>query len=82
MESDRPASSSANPFVPLYLLGAKPLPKYQPEYYSPGSEDEAVLYLTEKLTVWKTIPDSIGFLARNLARGFVAATQGDEPRNR
>ncbi len=32
----------ANPFVPLYLLGARPLPKDLPAYLGIGDEDEAV----------------------------------------
>jgi len=54
------AAKKANKHVPAYLLGRKPLPGDQPAYYSPGDEDDAILYVAGQLGAWKS---SAGALA-------------------
>jgi len=47
---------TANPHVPLYLLGAKPFPAQPPDYYGIGDENEAVVYLAEATEGWLETP--------------------------
>jgi len=54
------AAKKANKLVPDYLLGRKQLPAEQPAFYSPGSDDDAVLYVAAQLGAWKS---SAGALA-------------------
>ncbi len=42
-----------NPYVLPYLVGEKRLPYQLPDYYSPGGEDEAVLYAKEARATWE-----------------------------
>ena len=41
-----------NRYVELYLTGQKNMPKYLPNMYSPGSEDEAILCLDNMVLAW------------------------------
>lgn len=52
-----------NPFVPIYLLGAKKLPKCLPEFYGLGDEDEAVIYVLEAASGWMKTPGAMEWLA-------------------
>jgi len=42
----------ANPFVELYLIGRKALPKRPPEMYGMGTQEEAVLCLNNMAAAW------------------------------
>ena len=42
------AAKKANKHVPAYLLGRKPLPPEQPPFYSPGDEDDAIIYVGQQ----------------------------------
>lgn len=70
-----------NPFVPLYLLGVRNPPEYLPERYSPGGDDEAVLYLEEALPCWSLTPGALGWLIQSLAAEFtdVMTEQASSP---
>ncbi|HWE64162.1 MAG TPA: hypothetical protein VHB98_20825, partial [Chloroflexota bacterium] len=74
----------ANPHVPHYLLGAKPLPKHVPGYYGMGDEHEAVVYLVEAAEVWLETPGAPEWLADVLARARPAsvAPKTRRPRRR
>lgn len=48
------SAKKANKHVPAYLVGRKPLPAEPPVYYSPGDEDDAVLYVGNNLGAWKS----------------------------
>lgn len=56
-----------NPFVPPYLLGKKKLPRYLPEYYSWGDENEAIGYAVEAIRAWKKTKGALEWLATHLA---------------
>ena len=56
------AALDYNPFVPLYLLGRKRLPKQLSPYISPGSEDEAIDYVMSALPIWYNTPGSLDWL--------------------
>jgi tetratricopeptide (TPR) repeat protein len=56
------AAKKANKHVPAYLLGRKPLPSEQPTFYSPGDEDDAVLYVGSHLAAWKSAPGAIAWV--------------------
>jgi hypothetical protein len=53
-----------NPFVPLYLLGIKQLPKRLPETVGLGDELEAVDYVAGSMQVWHETPGVLEWLAR------------------
>ncbi len=55
-------AKKSNTHVPAYLLGQKLLPLHQPESYSLGSEDEAILYAATSLSGWKETPGAIAWL--------------------
>ncbi|MDP8924453.1 MAG: tetratricopeptide repeat protein, partial [Chloroflexota bacterium] len=59
---------TANPFVPMYLLGLKPLPRRLPEYVGIGDENEAVAYLAEAAQNWLDTPGALEWLADVLVR--------------
>jgi tetratricopeptide (TPR) repeat protein len=58
----------ANPFVPLYLLGARQLPKQLPAYVGIGDEDEAVSYVAQAGMAWLNTPGATEWLADVLSR--------------
>lgn len=60
----------ANPFVPLYFLGAKKMPRRLPEYVGIGDEDEAVAYVAEAAEVWLDTPGAPEWFAELLVRLF------------
>jgi tetratricopeptide (TPR) repeat protein len=53
---------TANRHVELYLTARKPLPGESPEMYSPGSEEEAVLVLSNLSGAWAAHKDAIFWL--------------------
>ncbi len=53
----------ANPYVPAYLLGRRKMPRTIPDSYSPGKEDEAVIYVVENAAAWHASPGAIEWLA-------------------
>lgn len=60
------AAKKANKHVPLYLLGEKQGPPFQPDYYSPGDENEAVNYIGGFLAAWKFTPGALAWLRANI----------------
>jgi len=56
------AALKKNKHIPAYLLGRKKMPKFLPEYYSPGDESEAVFYAKENLEAWKITPGALEWL--------------------
>lgn len=56
-----------NAFVPLYLLGRKPLPDYLPDRVGIGTEDEAASYAAEALHAWRASDGALTWLAQQLA---------------
>ena len=54
---------AANPHVTLYLTGRRKLPKTLPAYYSPGDQDEAVIYLADGgLDARATVPGALAWI--------------------
>jgi tetratricopeptide (TPR) repeat protein len=51
-----------NEYVPPYLLGEKWIPYQLPAYYSPGSEEEAVLYAKEARAAWVNTSEALVWL--------------------
>ncbi len=51
-----------NKYIPAYLLGRKKMPRFLPEYYSPGDESEAMFYTKENLEAWKITPGALDWL--------------------
>ncbi|MFI5460491.1 MAG: DUF6930 domain-containing protein [Isosphaerales bacterium] len=55
-------AKAANEHVPAYLLSQKPLPREQPDYYSPGDRNEAVFYVASALSGWRETPGATAWL--------------------
>jgi tetratricopeptide (TPR) repeat protein len=72
----------ANPFVPLYLLGARPLPEQLPAYVGIGDEDEAVAYVAHGGMAWLNTPGATDWLADVLTRERTARNVTRLPRTR
>ena len=54
---------SANPHVPAYLLGRRPLPDQPPEYIGFGDEAEAEAYISENRQAWQRTSGALEWLA-------------------
>ena len=66
-----------NPYVPLYLLGHKSLPRTLPDLMSLGDESEAVSYVATALTAWLRTPSALEWLRKRRPR----ASPGSCPRH-
>ncbi len=53
------AARKTNKHVVDYLIGRKTLPSEPPRFYSPGDEDDAILYVANHLGAWKSTPGSL-----------------------
>lgn len=69
-EGASPAAATAvaqalavNPYVPLFLLGAKPLPRRLPDYIGMGDENEAVEYVAAAAENWLETPGAMEWFA-------------------
>jgi tetratricopeptide (TPR) repeat protein len=56
------AALKKNKHIPPYLLGRKKMPRFPPEYYSPGEESEAIAYTKENLEAWKITIGALDWL--------------------
>jgi tetratricopeptide (TPR) repeat protein len=63
-----------NPFVILYLLGIKKLPKRIPDTIGIGDNDEAAEYAAGSLHVWYQVPGALEWLAR-VSKVFLKAPE-------
>ncbi|MBN1902735.1 tetratricopeptide repeat protein [Candidatus Sumerlaeota bacterium] len=55
-----------NPFVQDYLLKKKKMPSHLPEYYSPGSKEEALVFMNCQAMAWGKNPDALRWLKASL----------------
>lgn len=55
-----------NVHVPDYLTGRKPTPMNMPDYISLGGEDEAIAYVAEHRTVWRSTPGALAWMRKVL----------------
>ncbi|MCR4415673.1 MAG: hypothetical protein NUV77_24945 [Thermoguttaceae bacterium] len=60
----------SNRHVPEYLVGNRMLPGDMPEYVTPGSEEEAVLYVAGALSGWRNTPGAISWVRQTLGLGL------------
>ena len=67
---------AANRHVELYLTARKPLPEDPPEMYSPGSEEEAVLVLSNLSGAWAAHKEATYWLFDELQLNGSEPTQG------
>ncbi|MBI1785772.1 tetratricopeptide repeat protein [Candidatus Sumerlaeota bacterium] len=58
----RKAAEKQNPYVRDYLIGKKPLPKKQPEYYGFGDRNEAHVYHIDQGAAWNAHPAALEWL--------------------
>lgn len=61
-----------NAMVALYMLGIRELPDSPPEYYSPGDENEAALYVGYSAPFWVETPGALDWFADHLQRTLKA----------
>lgn len=59
-------AAKANPHVPEYLVGNRPVPRDLPEYVGYGDEDEAVSYIAGNMSAWRNTPGAITWLRKVL----------------
>lgn len=62
------AARRANKHVVAFLTGKKDMPPEPPPYYSPGDEDDAVLYVANHLGAWKATPGALTWIKGATAR--------------
>ncbi len=55
-----------NPFVPLYLLGQRNLPRVPPEFMQLGGDSEAATYVAETVPGWVRTPGALDWLRENM----------------
>ncbi len=55
-------AQKGNEYVPRCLLGDVHIPRELPGHFSPGGEDEAMLYASEFLPSWRATPGAIAWL--------------------
>ena len=53
-----------NPHVPALLIGAVAIPSHIPDYYSPKSREEAVLYIMDNRENWASTEGALPWLAQ------------------
>lgn len=51
-----------NRYVPAYLTGKKPLPRFLPDHHGFGDEAEAICYAAEGLAAWHATRDAVTWL--------------------
>jgi len=56
---------NTNDHVPAYLLGLKFVPYRLPDYYSWGSDEEAIIYAAGAEKAWEKTPGALEWLAHN-----------------
>jgi tetratricopeptide (TPR) repeat protein len=60
------AAFDANSYVPNLLLDPGLMPDDLPDHYSPGSEEEAIIYATETAAAWAATPGAVDWLAERM----------------
>ena len=60
------ASFDVNPYVPDLLLDPGLMPCEMPDHFSPGNEEEAIVYASESAAAWAATPGALDWLARRL----------------
>jgi tetratricopeptide (TPR) repeat protein len=65
-ESALKEAIKSNKLVPEYLLGKKKLPFSMPDYYSWGSESEAVICASGARNAWRNTPGALEWLSRKI----------------
>lgn len=59
-----------NEFIVPFLVGKKKIPKSLPSFYSPGDENEAIIYVDLAQMVWKKNKNAIKML-KNLINKII-----------
>lgn len=67
-----------NPFVPLYVMGLKEMPRKLPEYVGVGDENEAVSYIAGAIECWAKTPGAVDWMVE----GFLSHVEREMRRNR
>ena len=57
---------TSNRHVPAYLLGRKPMPETELEYYEPGKDSEAVHYVETGVEAWRAVPGALVWLSERV----------------
>ncbi len=73
------AAQQMNEHVPAYLVGAKRIPRKSPDYISPGQESEAVSFVAEFLSSWRSTPGAIPWVRKTLKLDLPTETPKKRP---
>ena len=63
-----PAAIKENPHIPNFLCGRKKLPRYLPDMYGWGDENEAIVYMANFAEAWSANPDALLWLKSQIER--------------
>ncbi|WP_428940666.1 tetratricopeptide repeat protein [Fontivita pretiosa] len=55
-----------NPYLPEFLLGKRRPPRYVPEFYSPGDDNEARTFAGDLVPCWRATPGAVEWLKAQL----------------
>jgi len=53
-----------NKYVPEYITGKKPIPRYLPDTITMGGENEAFCYAATSINAWKKVPGAVDWLQK------------------
>ena len=70
------AALKANPFVPLYMLGIKKVPRKLPPHIGIGDDSEALHYLIGAAKHWNEIPGAVEWLIETTAKNKFLGREG------
>lgn len=59
------AAKRANPHVPAYLSGEKPLPEILPDVMGIGDEREGIICASQQMEAWQRTPNALAWLRKN-----------------
>lgn len=62
------AAIKQNPHVPKFLCGRKKMPRYLPDTYGWGDENEAIVYMANSAEAWLANPDALLWLKSQTER--------------
>jgi len=72
-------AKKANKHVLAYVTDEKHPPPGQPDYYSPGDENEALNYIGSFLAAWKSTPGAIAWLRASIGHKKESALKSKGP---
>ncbi len=69
------AAVKHNPHVLAFLSGKKKMPRWQPDYYGFGDENEAIIYVRLFAEAWLVTPEALGWVRQQVEKAGKAEGQ-------